>query len=272
MVKMEFPYLESVYTMTPNAEEGFCDGINLFSKDFLYLNAERICPSNAFSMNVYDNSMNMIGKHGEYAPWMLATSIQMKNNKVDPERRLPEKRELEKLVEQVECWMSLMGKTLRIHCLEHSAINAVSLNFSFESDLGWTRDYRTTEVGFGLTYSLPIFVAGLSIARGGMLIVENPEAHLHPKAQSLMGQFLAVVAQSGVQVVVETHSDHVLNGIRLAAKHKKIDADKVAIDFFSRDGNGQPELITPRLKQNGKLDVWPEEFFDEYDKNIMELI
>ena len=265
------PYQKSVYTMALYPEITIPIDINLFSNDFFYLGANRICPSDAFVINVYDNSINLIGNKGEYAPWILATSSLMKK-KVVQARRFPDANELEQLPQQVENWMSQMGLSIAIHCQEQPALNNVSLNFSFASELGWSRDYRTTEVGFGLTYSLPIFVAGLSIAKGGMLIVENPEAHLHPKAQSLMGQFLAVVAQSGVQVVVETHSDHVLNGIRLAAKHKKIDADKVAIDFFSRDGDGQPELITPRLKQNGKLDVWPEEFFDEYDKNIMELI
>ena len=240
----------------------------LFSDQFLYLSAERIGPKESFQSNFNnDTSINVIGNKGEYAPWLLA---QKSSEVTEASRCLSSVQN--NLISQVEVWMSEMGKRLRIHCLDYTKINTIGLEYSFEDNNRVSRNYRTTEVGFGLTYSLPIFIAGLSIAKGGMLIVENPEAHLHPKAQSLMGQFLAVVAQSGVQVVVETHSDHVLNGIRLAAKHKKIDADKVAIDFFSRDGDGQPELITPRLAQNGKLDVWPEEFFDEYDKNIMELI
>lgn len=60
-------------------------------------------------------------------------------------------------------------------------------------------------MGFGLSYALPIVVGGLVAAKDGLLIVENPEAHLHPQGQSNMGQFLAWLAGKGVQVIVETH-------------------------------------------------------------------
>lgn len=71
-----------------------------------------------------------------------------------------------------------------------------------------------TNVGFGITYALPILVSGLTVPEGGMLLVENPEAHLHAKAQSNMGYFLARMAAAGVRVIIETHSEHIVNGIR----------------------------------------------------------
>ena len=71
-----------------------------------------------------------------------------------------------------------------------------------------------------------------------MLIVENPEIHLHPSGQSELVEFLAFLAQSGVQVIVETHSDHIYNGIRKSICQDRIDCEKVCIYSFMQDENG----------------------------------
>jgi len=90
-------------------------------------------------------------------------------------------------------------------------VNAVTIGLRTSED---TDFQRPIHVGFGLTQMLPIIVAALSGEREGILLIENPEVHLHPAGQALVGQFLVDVARAGVQVIVETHSDHVLNGIR----------------------------------------------------------
>lgn len=94
-------------------------------------------------------------------------------------------------------------------------------------------------VGFGITYALPILVSGLIVPEGGMLIVENPEAHLHAKAQSNMGYFLARMAAAGVRVIIETHSEHIVNGIRrmIVEGRTGMSADDMTIYFF-QDKNG----------------------------------
>ena len=71
-------------------------------------------------------------------------------------------------------------------------------------------------------------MAALSAGKNELWLIENPEVHLHPAGQAQMGQFLAEVAAAGVQVIVETHSDHVFNGIRRAVKSKRLAADDVA--------------------------------------------
>jgi len=128
-------------------------------------------------------------------------------------------------------------------------------------------------VGFGLTQLFPILVAILAAQKGDVVLVENPEVHLHPQAQQNIGSLLARVSASGVQVIVETHSDHVLNGIRLAAKSKIIAADDVAIHFFSptqADGVFTPK--SPKVDADGRLDAWPEGFFDQFDLALSRLI
>jgi predicted ATPase len=115
---------------------------------------------------------------------------------------------------------------------------------------------------------LPIVVAALSANAGDLLLIENPEVHLHPAGQALMGRFLAEIGAGGIQVLVETHSDHVLNGIRRAVKGKVIEPENVALHFFRpRDTTGE-QVTTPMLDAAGNIDRWPDGFFDQFDKDI----
>jgi predicted ATPase len=101
-----------------------------------------------------------------------------------------------------------------------------------------------------------------------LLIVDSPEAHLHPAAQSALGGFLAAVAASGVQVIVETHSDHLLNGIRKAvAVRRTIDPALVKIAFFGQD----PEPARLSISERGSVSDWPAGFFDQLEADLGEL-
>lgn len=149
--------------------------------------------------------------------------------------------------------------------------------------------FRPTNVGFGLSYTLPILVAVLGLAaetpldgwtnnwgeewdilrqkQGTLVILENPEAHLHPQGQTAMGRLLALAAAVGVQVLVETHSDHLMDGIRLAVKSGLIEADDVAFHYLAKNKDGLTEVKSPKLHSDGKLDFWPDGFFDQTLKN-----
>ena len=149
--------------------------------------------------------------------------------------------------------------------------------------------FRPINVGFGLSYTLPILVAILGMAaqspldgwvnnwgeawdtqrqsEGTLVILENPEAHLHPQGQTAMGRLLALAAASGVQVLVETHSDHLMDGIRLAVKEGWLNADNVAFHYLAKNKEGMTEVKSPKLYADGKLDYWPEGFFDQTLKN-----
>jgi predicted ATPase len=110
---------------------------------------------------------------------------------------------------------------------------------------------------------------------GTLILIENPEAHLHPKGQAKMGELLALAASCGVQVVIETHSDHVLNGIRLAVHGGKLDPKDVQLHYFQRQekqGQAFTEVVSPRIDRNGRIDKWPDGFFDEWDKSLDALL
>ena len=136
------------------------------------------------------------------------------------------------------------------------------------SNSGATGFHRPKNVGFGLTQVLPIIVAALAAQQGDLLLIENPEVHLHPAGQALMGEFLAEVANGGVQVFVESHSDHVLNGIRRAVKKNILSADRVSLHFFSPRGSETAQVISPTIGSDGTIDHWPSGFFDQFDKDM----
>lgn len=133
-------------------------------------------------------------------------------------------------------------------------------------------DNAATNIGFGITYALPILVSGLTVPEGGILIVENPEAHLHAKAQSNMGYFLARMAAAGVRVIIETHSEHIVNGIRrmIVEGKTKMSHEDMTIYFF-QNKNGEKNIMEFGMDKWGNLDEFPVDFFDQVRQDMFEL-
>jgi predicted ATPase len=158
------------------------------------------------------------------------------------------------------------GCDFRVSPIEGASAVSLRLRSDARSDF-----QRPQNVGFGLTQLFPILVAILAAKQGDIVLVENPEVHLHPQAQQRIGTLLAIVADAGVQVIVETHSDHVLNGVRLAAKTRAIHADDIAVHFFAPN-RGSFDPRSPRIDADGRLDSWPEGFFDQFDLALSQLL
>ncbi|SFO15708.1 AAA domain-containing protein, putative AbiEii toxin, Type IV TA system [Actinomadura madurae] len=131
---------------------------------------------------------------------------------------------------------------------------------------------RPTNVGFGLTYVLPVVVACLTARPGALLLIENPEAHVHPQGQSALAGLTCAAAAAGAQVIVETHSDHILNGVRLAVKRQRIPADDVRLLYFHRQDDGIIDIVNPTIGPDGMLSDWPQGFFDEWDRSLDQLL
>lgn len=147
--------------------------------------------------------------------------------------------------------------------------SAVALGFRTSNATDFHAPIHT---GFGLTQVFPVVVAALSARRDDLLLIENPEVHLHPAGQATMGRFLAEVAAAGVQVIMETHSDHVLNGVRRAVKNGVLTSGDVALHFFrsrhDAERDGVAQVQSPHLDDVGNIDDWPDGFFDQFDKDM----
>src|SRR5208282_1843554 len=207
-----------------------------------------------------------VGSVGEYAAWWLH---QNDDFEIDAARSSQGSGFPLTLRGQVNAWAGefFPGAEVNAQPIPGSGLMRLELRTSRTDN--WR---RPSNIGYGLTYAFPILVAGLCADQRQVLIVDSPEAHLHPRGQSRMGQFLAQAA-AGPQLIVETHSDHVLNGIRLALRDGVIAPDDVAIHFFNPPTlqGGVPQVVTVSTDRNGNLSHWSEGFFDQIEKDLANL-
>ncbi|MFI1886919.1 AAA family ATPase [Streptomyces tsukubensis] len=175
------------------------------------------------------------------------------------------------LIDQTAAWMGDLCPGVDIRAEAIKGTDAVSLSYGFQGTLGGTRRRRPSNVGFGLTYVLPIVVACLSARPGSLILLENPEAHLHPQGQTQMATLAASAAAQGAQVIMETHSDHVINGVRLAVKQGRLAPGQAVFHYFRGDGTGV-DFVSPQVDEDGMLDQWPSGFFDELENTLDQLI
>ncbi len=224
-----------------------------------YLNAERIGPRVRHEMKNYDLN---VGFQGEYAIDVLAKYGGI--HRLDEHKCFPNDAENNKLSYQVQKWMNFVLPGVEINANVHDDVDVAEMSVN----------HRTPpNVGFGISYVLPIIVAGLIAEEDSILIVENPEAHLHPSGQSKMGQFLAKMAGAGIQIVVETHSEHIINGMRLASLYDYIPHNEVIINFFHQNLPSK-ELKIQAISLNESVDLskWPPHFFDQTQRDFAEMM
>ncbi|MCW5821650.1 MAG: DUF3696 domain-containing protein [Cyanobacteria bacterium TGS_CYA1] len=125
---------------------------------------------------------------------------------------------------------------------------------------GGARDLISiADVGFGVSQTVPVLVALRTASAGQIIYLEQPEIHLHPKAQHTLAEILAEAANQGVIIIVETHSQILLTGIQSMIAEEKLSADKVALHWFSRK-NGITKIDSATLDDNGAFGNWPEDF------------
>lgn len=231
---------------------------------FQYLSAERLGPRSTLGSAALPQNLLEVGFRGEYSAQLLYA---LDSYLVDERRRCPgaQIEDAPLLKFETERWMSRIARPVQIdtETLAGTAVSALRFRVP---DGDWV---RPPNMGFGVTYALPIILAGLTAGENGLLIAENPEAHLHPAGQSQMGQFLATIAAAGVQVIVETHSDHVLNGIRRAiGEHRTLPASEAIVYFFDVDGSTPKAL---EFTETGGIGSWPKGFFDQFQLDVAAL-
>ena len=247
-------------SITPDVQR---DGFTLRMRRLSYLTAERIGPREVYPLEHFELSP-VVGAKGEHTVSVLVSS----SDELVLEK-LAIKDVPRTCLRQVEARMTRFFPGFELSVSPIALANAVTLGLRTSKS---TEHHRPINTGFGLTQVLPIVVAALCTAARDVLLIENPEVHLHPSGQAAMGVFLAEVASAGVQVLLETHSDHVLNGIRRAVKGGVLSADDAVLHFFGPRGQesigGSPQVQSPMLDSNGNIDYWPEGFFDQFDKDM----
>lgn len=259
------------YSPTSDVLEVFppvSDLCDIFSSEFEYLNAERLSPKTVYEKSSYAINNNQLGIFGQYTAHYLSVH---QDDVVEPYGDASYKT----LKDGVQFWLNEVSPNVKLNVTQILNADLAQINYYYTglSDSTKSREYRPTNVGFGISYILPIITALLKAKKGGILIIENPEAHIHPKGQRKMGELISLCASRGVQIFLETHSDHVLNGIRISVKKKLIESDQVKLFFFmNSEGMAAHEVESPTILPNGRLDYWPDGFFDEWEKALDEII
>ena len=170
---------------------------------------------------------------------------------------------------QVNAWLNYISPGTRVNVDRYENTSIFVLQFQLSEQGEWC---NSANVGFGISYVFPIIIALLSAKKGDLIVIDSPEAHLHPQAQSRVGKMITKFAEAGVQVILETHSDHILNGVRLAVKQGVLNPRNLGLLFFSGVTESGHGVISTEIDKNGNIEYWPPGFFDQIDSDIVELL
>ena len=267
---------EVAYRLTPQ-EDNAVSATHLLGRPLLgtggmfqYLCAERFGPRKSMPMSDSNVAEFDLGKHGEYALHFLSrygNSLLLKSDDARFAQGVPAR-----LIDQVDHWLQEISPGAHLELQEVRAADLMISGFAFDRPKDApTRAFRATNVGFGLSYTLPVLTALLAAQPGSLLVIENPEAHMHPRGQTRLGQLCARAAADGCQVVVETHSDNVMDGARMEVRSGVLKPEDAMFHYFERK-KGVVRVVTPLLDREGRLSEWPDGFFDEHRHNTAALI
>lgn len=243
-------------------------GVPPFGGRLVYIDAERAGPRKLYAHSETFARRGELGARGEYAlSYLNARGAEMWP-KDDPRF---EGCESGRLAVGVERWLGEISPGARLRMQTVAEADALVAGFSFDrpGDVE-TRAFRATNVGFGLSYVLPLLVA-MFLPKGTLCLIENPEAHLHPRGQTKLAELAVRAAMAGVQAIIETHSDHFVDGIRIAVRDGLIPPEDAAIHYFEREG-GATVVSSPKVDKDGRLSSWPAGFFDQHEENLAKLL
>ena len=243
----------------------------LFTDDMVYLAPDRMSPEEIQSHKSTSATDGRIGdKYGSNAAFRLFEALTKDETlPIEALDRTADKR----VVKNVSSWMSyIMDFDYTVVVTEQDKEH-VKMSYHVSTDK-FDGEISPYNMPFGNSSIFPIVVAVLTAPVGSLLVVENPEAHIHPKAQTKMGKFLALAAANGIQIIVETHSDHLLNGVRIAVKQQEIDENDVVIHFVQADEQNplQHRSNMIQIQADGSMEDWPSGFFDEWEDSLRTLV
>lgn len=224
------------------------NGVNTIFQNCNFVSAERQGPTlfeEKRDMSVY----NPVGKKGENVLNYIAKN--------------------EDLREEINHWVDYIMNGGDLSLMGNGKDSSVlSLNFSIPEDDN-KKSFKAINCGFGYSYVLSIVVNALMMKKG-TLIVENPEAHLHPLAQFRLTELLAKISSKDIQVFIETHSEHIINGFRIIALRQNFSLDNkdLSIYFFDKDFS----ITSLKVESNGRIKNWPKGFFDQYEWEMTEIM
>lgn len=234
-----------------------------YEENFYYLAANRLGEE---EVSKFDHTLDC-GSRGQF---LLGTFEALRNSPVHAKLQHPDAA-TPNLKAQLSFWLkNVLEQDVEFESKKIAA-DLVQNTFKY-SDIG---EISPRNVGAGNSYITKLLVLGLISEPGHLLIIENPEIHLHPKAQAKLAGFFSYLAHRGVQIIIETHSEHFINGTRYQVYKDKIKADEVAI--YYKNSMMEP-FISLLLNEGGhyineesELTSFPKGFFDATLSELLEI-
>ncbi len=215
---------------------------NTFSQIY-YLGPLREYPQRVYAWG--QERPNDVGQRGEFAIHALLAA-----SKAQPDMET-----------WVASWLKKMGliHSFRLHLLAEGATQyKVRIKRQAES-----KEVLITDMGFGISQILPVLVLCYYCPEGSTLILEQPEIHLHPSVQaSLADVFIDAIQKRGIQIILESHSEHLLRRLQRRIAEAKIDVGNTSLNFCRMEN--EASTIEPlALDSTGNISNWPKDFFGD---------
>lgn len=246
---------------------------SLFTNNFQYISAFRLGPQRGYERDTnivqYNRQISKTNGQCEYAVHFL--SYYGKKVHCLPQL-LTGTTEDDTLETQVQNWMQNVSPRVNINIEPIGADFKLNYKFSREGQ-PMTDEISAVNVGYGVTYVLPILIAVLSATPGSLILIENPEAHIHPRAQAELMRLLMKAVRAGIQIIIETHSDHIMNGALVSIAEDPETQKYIKAYYFERDDTTHtsiPHML--EIMGDGRIKNPPKGFFDQIDidmKTIM---
>lgn len=258
--------------------------ISLFNSNFQYIGAGRLGPLEKYDKDdkIVDvqKQISVIEGKAEYFVHFLD---KYRNIDVIDELCLldNETANFKDLFTQVILWEKYIFNGANAEIQDIGKLGYI-LKYSFDSTRSTTKktnSYDAKNVGYGLSYTLPILVAILSAKKDAIIIIENPEAHLHPNGIAKLTELICIAAQAGIQIVIETHSDHVINGIAVQCllngkeELKGIDKNNLKIyQFYRNEDENFTDAKSIEINEGGRFNISPQGFFDQIQIDLEKIL
>lgn len=260
--------------LTYNSNDEMRQGWNRLGEDSVhYIPSERITPQTVYPASLSSiREYDVLGQHGEYTAHYIA-EYALSSLRI-PGLKHPQSSSLT-LLTNIDAWMGEISPNIRVCANYNQNSNTVSLGYKFNFGTNVSDEYKPQNVGFGITYVLPVVTSLLKSQPGEILIIENPETYLHPAGQSVLGRLCALAAANGVQLLIETHSDHFINGVRVAVKQKTTPVENTKIYYVepqTGENSHKRDMQAINIDEYGRLDNLPKGFCDEWDNMLDKLL
>lgn len=250
--------------IVPNIKE--VKQCSLFTNDFQYISAFRLGPQRGYTRDTnivqYQRQISKMNGQCEYVVHYL--SHYGKDVHCDRELLFDDAHD-DLLLTQVDLWMQCVSPRVSIRVVPDGSDFKLNYKYSREANVS-TDEMSAYNVGYGVTYVLPIIVAVLSAKPGALIMIENPEAHIHPRAQAELMRLLMKASKAGIQIIIETHSDHIMNGALVSIVKEPECFDIVKAYFFERDDTKHISIARKlNILNDGRVVNPPAGFFDQID-------